>query len=68
MTKRWRVKSARGEYLVGFFADGRANWRFLTVTLGAALANVYSTEDLAQIVIPALANANVDVFTVERHS
>jgi hypothetical protein len=61
VTKRWIIKNARGEFLVGFLTNGEALWQ-------RALPLVYTTEDLARVALPALASADVDVYTVERYS
>ena len=68
MIKHWIIKNHDGDFLIGFFANGKARWRTPSEPLAGSEAIVYSTEDLAQVAIRALANAGVDVFTVERYS
>lgn len=68
MTKHWIIKNHHDEFLIGFFANGKARWRTPSEPLAGSEAVVYSTDDLTQVAIPALAKAGVDVFTVERHS
>jgi hypothetical protein len=68
MTKHWIIKNHHDEFLIGFFANGRARWRTSDEPIVGSEALVYSTEDLTRVAIPALANAGVDVFTVERYS
>ncbi len=68
MIKHWIIKNHHDEFLIGFFANGKARWRTPSEPLAGSEAVVYSTDDLAQVAIPALAKAGVDVFNVERHS
>ena len=67
MTKHWIIKNHHGEYLIGFFANGDARWRSPSEPFAGSEAIAYSTDDLARVAIPALAKADVDSFTVERH-
>lgn len=67
MTRRWIIKNDRDEFLVGFSEDGVPRWRSARLAWSTT-AVVYSTEDLGRVAIPALASAEVDVYTIMRHS
>lgn len=68
MTKHWIIKNEHEEFLVGFFADGKARWRTPSEPIIGSEAAIYSTDDLSRVAVPALANAGVDVYTVARYS
>ena len=62
----WVVKNADRHYLIGFKPDGRPVWDPQPdVDVRAAQ---WTTDELAARVVPALSAAEIDVWTVERHS
>lgn len=62
----WVVKNVDRHYLIGFKPDGRPVWDPQPdVDVRAAQ---WTTDELAARVVPSLAAAEIDVWTVERHS